>query len=88
MPLMDRRIANCCLGSDRFCAPDKRGEAKTLARQTCFRINRFLRVTYPADVNCPLRDGFPHRTEQKQIFDASHLVVFAIKKNLGEQDLA
>jgi site-specific recombinase XerD len=59
---VDRKIANCCLVTDRFRAPDKRGEAKTIARQTCFRINRLLPVPYPAGVNCPLRDGFPHRT--------------------------
>ena len=38
------------------------GEAKALAGQTCFRINRLLPVPYPADVKCPLRDGFLHRT--------------------------
>jgi transposase InsO family protein len=57
---VDRRIANCCLGSDRFRAPDKRGEAEAIARQACFQINRLLPVPYPAEVNCLLPDGFPH----------------------------
>lgn len=63
---MDRRIANCCLVTERFSAPDKREEAKALAGQTCFRINRLLPVPYPADVKCPLRDGFLHRTGERR----------------------